>query len=71
MVVSKRVNLHLPPNAIAVLDRLATERCLTRTATVRQALGVLQVCHDATRDGLLVGTSADREKLNTVLIAPL
>jgi hypothetical protein len=33
MVVSKRVNLHLPPNAIAVLDRLATERGLTRTAT--------------------------------------
>ena len=71
MVGSTRVNLHLPPEIAAIMDRLAEERGLTRTSLVRQALGVMQVCHDAGKDGLLVGTCRNREHLETVIASPL
>lgn len=71
MIGSTRVNLHLPPEIAAVMDRLADERGLTRTALVRQALGVMQVCHDAAKAGKHVGVSRSRDNLEIIIVAPL
>jgi hypothetical protein len=38
---------------------------------MRQAIGMLQVLHDASREGLLVGTCRNREALETILVAPV
>jgi Ribbon-helix-helix protein, copG family len=66
-----RVNLHLPADAAVTMDRLALERGLTRTAVMRQALGVLQVLHDGTKSGNYAGLTPHRENLETLIIAPL
>ena len=66
-----RVNLDLPPTAAATLARIAQERGVKRTVLLRQALGAFQVMHDASREGLLVGTSRNRQHLETVIVAPL
>jgi hypothetical protein len=63
-----RINLHLPASAGATIDRLCRERNLSRTALVRQALGVFEVVHDATKRGHFVGIVDDYEKLHTVLL---
>lgn len=64
-----RINLHLPASAKPMVDRLCRERNLSRTAMIRQALGVFEVVHDATRRGHFVGVVDDYEKLHTVLLA--
>jgi Ribbon-helix-helix protein, copG family len=69
--MSVRINLDLPKASGATLDRLCEERSLSRAALLRQALGVMQVFHDATREGRYVGTTKDREALDTVIVAPL
>jgi len=66
-----RVVIDLPDPAASVLDRLAEERNLTRPGVVRQALGILQAMHDGAKEGYLTGLTKDREKLDTVLVAPL
>lgn len=53
------------------IDRLALERKLPRNALVLQALGVLQLAHDAAKEGYYHGLTKDRAKLDTVLIAPI
>ena len=68
---SVRVNLDIPQEAAVVLDRLADERGLTRTALVRQAIGVLQAMHDGAKAGQYTGLTSRREDLETLLIAPL
>ena len=62
-----RVNLTLPDTVGNVMERLCTEWQLTRPQLVRQALGVLQVVHDAGKSGRYVGTSLRREALDTVI----
>ena len=69
--MSKRLNLRLPPEINAVMDRLALERGITHTAVVRQALGVLQAMHDGAKEGRYTGLTTQRENLETLLVAPL
>ncbi len=71
MAATVRVSLNLPPDAEDVARRIAERRGISLNATFRLALGILQVHEDARRDGLYVGTSRDREKLDQVLLAPL
>jgi hypothetical protein len=66
-----RINLHLPLAAEAVIKRLCEERGVARTTLVRQALGMLQVAHDAAAQGHYVGTTRVREHLDQVIVAPL
>jgi hypothetical protein len=66
-----RINLHLPETAAQTVRRLCEERKVSRATLIRQALGVLQVVHDATREGYYVGTTLDREQLATVIIPSL
>jgi predicted transcriptional regulator len=69
--MSHRMNLRFPPEVIETMDRLARERGLSRPAIMRQALGVLQVAHDAAKEGHYVGLTRTRENLETLLVAPL
>ena len=71
MSKSIQFTLNLPPSAADVLNQLAAERGLTRTAVIRQALGYLQVAHEAAKDRKWIGVTSDREGLDTVLVAPL
>lgn len=68
---SIRCNLYFPSSVIAVADRLAAEQGLSRKALFVRALGVLQALHEGSRDGMHVGLSRDREKLDTILIWPI
>ena len=66
-----RINLHLPATAEAMIDRLCSERKVARTTLVRQALGVLQVVHEAQARGKYVGTTRDIEQLEMVIATPI
>lgn len=66
-----RINLSLPAVASDLIDRLCAERHVTRPTLIRQALGILQVVHDAALEGHYVGTTRDRESLETVIVVPV
>ena len=70
MEETTRVSVYLDPRTKEVVSRLARERNLSHTAVFRQALGGLQAIHDATADGCYVGTVRDRERLDTLIVAP-
>lgn len=53
------------------IDRIAKERGLARSGLVLQALGIMQTMHDAAKGGLYVGVTEHRDRLDTVLVAPL
>lgn len=65
------VSLRVSTQTAETIKRLARERNLPRSSLVLQALGMLQVSHDGAKDGYLTGLSRDRDKLDTVLVAPL
>jgi hypothetical protein len=66
-----RIVLDLPPPIVAVVDRLANERGITRPGLVRVAIGVLQAMQDGAKEGYLTGLTKDRAKLDTLLIGPI
>jgi hypothetical protein len=67
-----RITIDMPTTLVlSVIDRLAEERGLTRSALCRQGLGVLQAIHDAGKEGMHVGLVRDKRRLDTLLIAPL
>jgi len=65
------INIDFPIEAIAVLDRLADLRGLTRSQFCMIAIGMMQVIDDGARLGFTAGLTMDRAKLDTVLAAPL
>lgn len=67
---AQRFNLYLPAPVAIRLREMADSERQSYAGIVRQALGVLQVMRDANRDGLYVGTSRDREALETLIVAP-
>ena len=66
-----RVNMSLSGNCGEVLDRLCAEKDLTRPQIVRQALGIMQMVHDAQKRGHFVGITDDYTKLHTVLYSAI
>lgn len=66
----ERVNVYLAAPVAARLKEMAAEEGMSYAAIVRQALGVLQVMRAANRTGLYVGTTRDREALETLIVAP-
>jgi|HubBroStandDraft_5_1064220.scaffolds.fasta_scaffold181021_2 hypothetical protein len=66
-----RIVLDLPPPIVAVVDRLANERGITRPGLVRVAIGVLQAMQDGAKEGYLTGLTKDRDKLDTLLVGPI
>jgi predicted transcriptional regulator len=69
--MTNRLNMRLPCEVTAVMDRLAAERGLTRTAIVREALGVLRAAHDGAKQGHYIGLTKNPENLDMLLVAPL
>jgi len=65
------VNVRMAPATREVLDRLGTEHGLTRSAIIRRALGIMQAVDDARKFGRYVGTTMDRECLETVIVTPI
>ena len=59
----------LPPEVVRAIDAIATQRGLSRRATVMLAIGFLQAAEKARHEGMCVGAAADREALD-VLITP-
>lgn len=66
-----RLVVDVPAPVMAVIDSIAAERGITRTGLVRQALGVIKTMHEASKEGLHTGVVRNRNKLDSVLIAPL
>ena len=66
-----QVNIRISPAELAAADRIARERSVSRTTVLRQALGFLQVAHDAGQRGHYVGTHPDREAFQQIIIGPL
>ena len=64
------IKLDVTHTTAGTIRRLAKERNTTTTGLVLQALGVLHIVHDATKDGYLVGLTQHRENLETVLVLP-
>lgn len=53
------------------LEELCGDRNLTFSDAVRRGLGLLDIADRMARDGVFLGTSRDREKLDTVIVTPL
>lgn len=71
MTIRIDVKLKVCQQTADTIARLGSERGLSRQALVLQALGVLQVAHDAAKEGYYHGLTRDRENLETVLVAPI
>ena len=69
--VRLNISLFVSPHTAAAIDRLARERNVQRTGLVLQALGLLHAAHDANKAGKYVGVTTVRDRLDTVLVAPL
>lgn len=67
---SERINVYLAPAVAARMKQMAETEGVSYAAIMREALGVLQVMRDATRDGLYVGTTRNRAALETLIVAP-
>ena len=66
-----RLALDVPAPVMAIIDSIAGERGITRSGLVRQALGVIRMMHEASKDGHHIGVVRDKRKLDTILVAPL
>jgi predicted transcriptional regulator len=69
--MTDRLNMRLPIEVRTTVDRIAGERGLTRTAVMRQALGLFQAAHDGAKQGHYIGLTKNPENLDTLLVAPL
>ena len=68
---SVRVALYLPMSAEQVARDIARKNGISRNAVFRRALGLLQAFEAAADQGHYVGTTRDREQLDTVIVAPV
>ena len=66
--VRVNVSLMVSPETADTIDRLAQERNTTKVGLVLQALGFLQTVHDLKKRGEFIGSSRDREALDSVLL---
>lgn len=66
-----RIAVDVPTPVITIVDRIAGERGLTRSGLVRLALGIVQMMHDGSKEGLHTGMVRNRKHLQTLLVAPL
>lgn len=65
------IQLNIGPVELATIDRIAKERKLPRNGLVLQALGFLQVAHEANKVGKFVGVTPYRDRLETVIVGTL
>ena len=65
------VNIRMAPAVRDTLDGLSWSHGLSRSAVIRRALGIMAAVDEAKADGRYVGSTRDRESLETIIIAPL
>ncbi len=65
------VNVRMAPAVRLVLDQLGEEHGLSRSAVIRRALGIMQAVDEARAFGRYVGTTKDRESLETIIVTPI
>jgi Ribbon-helix-helix protein, copG family len=70
MKPSVQVAVRMPHAAKLVMDRMAKEGGLSRSAVIRRALGIAQICDDVRREGLYVGATSNRAHLKVVIVQP-
>lgn len=68
---NKPITLSFPPEVDAVLRGLAKSKGTTMSAVIRQALGIMQAMETDSRAGRYVGSTRDRDALETVIVGPL
>jgi hypothetical protein len=68
---SKRKTIYLAPPVEAVVKRIADQRHMTANDVIRMAIGYLDVIERARIDGVYVGTTTQREQLDTIMVPPL
>lgn len=67
----ERLSVYLPPAVAARVRAIATKRDISTNDVVRMAIGVLDTFERERDDGRFVGSTRDREALDTVIVAPL
>lgn len=65
----RTMTLNLRPNEMEVVERMAADADLSKTAIIRQALRLYQLVHERLKAGETMGFSGDRER--TVLFVGL
>lgn len=65
-----RLTFELPDHILPVIDKIAAERGITRSAVLRQGLGLVKETHEAAKLGLHTGFARDRRQLDTLLVTP-
>jgi hypothetical protein len=63
-------SLRVSQTAARKIDAIAADRGVSRSGLALAALGFLQAMDDATREGLYVGATRDRGKLDAVFLTP-
>lgn len=66
-----RYQVVLPQPAADYIDKVASERGISKAAVIRMSLGLLRSFDDAQRSGHYVGSTRDREALTTVFVGPV
>jgi hypothetical protein len=66
-----RIAVDVPKSTATIVDRIAAERGVTRTSIVRHAISLLNATHEGAKEGLHAGLVRDKDKLDTLLVAPL
>lgn len=58
----RTMTLNLTPKEMAVVEQLATDADLSKTALIRQALRLYQLIHERLRAGETMSFSGDKER---------
>jgi len=66
-----RFNLQMSQELSQVIDQIAESAGGNRTDVVRQALALMQIAHNARKEGRHIGLVSDRSKLDTEIIGLL
>ena len=65
------IQFRAAPAVRDTLDELSRSHGMSRSATIRRALGIMQAVDDCKRFGRYVGATTDREALEIVIVTPI
>lgn len=68
---SVTIQFRAAPAVRDTLDQLSASHGLTRSALIRRALGIMAAVDEARSYGRYVGSTRDREALETVIVPPV
>jgi predicted transcriptional regulator len=65
-----RLHIRVSPELAVKMEHLREERGITNVDMIREAMAIMLEVHEAQKDGLHVGFTRNRKKLETVLVLP-